>query len=83
MNLTEGKKSAFHLPEKRFVLPRTFVLQPGLTMLLGQLGRLDVLEVSGLTNCVVRQCGDTVVFALQLNGLSQQVISSRKGLVYI
>ncbi|KAF5396264.1 hypothetical protein PHET_11113 [Paragonimus heterotremus] len=31
----------------RLVVPRTFVLRPGLTLLLGRLGRLDLLQVRG------------------------------------
>ena len=46
--LTNGKKLDFHNPERRFILPRTFVLRPGLTMLLGRLGRLDVIAVGKL-----------------------------------
>ncbi|KAM7537420.1 hypothetical protein Aperf_G00000074683 [Anoplocephala perfoliata] len=45
--LTGGQKRAFHNPEGRFLLPRTFVLRPGLAMLLGRLGRLDVIESNG------------------------------------
>nr|CDS33096.1 conserved hypothetical protein [Hymenolepis microstoma] len=41
--LTNGRKRDYHRPEKRFILPRTFVLKPGLSMLLGRLGRIDVL----------------------------------------
>ncbi|KAA3674873.1 nitric oxide-associated protein 1 [Paragonimus westermani] len=31
----------------RLVIPRTFVMRPGLTLLLGQLGRLDLLQAPG------------------------------------
>ncbi|KAL5968317.1 Nitric oxide-associated protein 1 [Taenia solium] len=47
VSLISGRKSDFHRPERRFLLPRTFVLRPGLTMLLGRLGRLDVLASKG------------------------------------
>ncbi|VDO08685.1 unnamed protein product [Rodentolepis nana] len=45
--LTNGRKRDYHRPEKRFILPRTFVLKPGLSMLLGRLGRIDVLASNG------------------------------------
>ncbi|VDK40963.1 unnamed protein product [Taenia asiatica] len=47
ISLISGRKSDFHRPERRFILPRTFVLRPGLTLLLGRLGRLDVLASKG------------------------------------
>uniref|UniRef100_A0A5K3G1L2 G domain-containing protein n=1 Tax=Mesocestoides corti TaxID=53468 RepID=A0A5K3G1L2_MESCO len=47
LSLISGKKSDFHYPERRFLLPRTFVLRPNLTMLIGRLGRLDVLSSDG------------------------------------
>ncbi|KAM3179258.1 hypothetical protein ACTXT7_000931 [Hymenolepis weldensis] len=47
MALINGRKRDFHRPEKRFILPRTFVLKPGLSMLLGRLGRIDVLGSKG------------------------------------
>ncbi|CDS42063.1 conserved hypothetical protein [Echinococcus multilocularis] len=47
VSLISGRKSDFHRPERRFLLPRTFVLRPGLSMLLGRLGRLDVLASKG------------------------------------
>lgn len=39
----------FHLPNgvnNKVLIPRTFVMRPGLTLLMGSLGRLDVLKVS-------------------------------------
>ncbi|VDM32505.1 unnamed protein product [Hydatigera taeniaeformis] len=47
MSLINGRKGDFHRPESRFLLPRTFVLRSGLTMLLGRLGRLDVIASKG------------------------------------
>nr|VZI19176.1 unnamed protein product [Spirometra erinaceieuropaei] len=44
---TSGKRFSLYRPEPRFILPRTFVVRPGLTMLVGRLGRLDVVSASG------------------------------------
>ncbi|VDN14957.1 unnamed protein product [Dibothriocephalus latus] len=41
---TSGKKFSLYRPELRFILPRTFVVRSGLTMLVGRLGRLDVVS---------------------------------------
>ncbi|VDL97832.1 unnamed protein product [Schistocephalus solidus] len=42
-----GRRFSLYRPELRFILPRTFVVRPGLTMLVGRLGRLDVVSASG------------------------------------
>lgn len=63
MALINGRKRDFHNPERRFILPRTFVLRPGLTMLLGRLGRLDVIAVGLWTK--IRQ---------RIRGVSDQFI---------